>query len=144
MYKPLTVRHLNQSPQHTFKTVTAINNGRATIVSDDNNANVLKVTHHSNIVDTLEIGDKVCVQITDKEVVVEYRLIPIQDISERSVTTKNLAFSASESLILQCGNSTLKLSPDGIIYIAGIQLKMLGNRSVLIEGARIDLQKQEQ
>jgi len=144
MYKQLTAQHLNPSPQHTFKTVTAVNNGRATLVSDDNNAYSFQVTHHSNMVDILEIGDKVSVQITDKEVVVEYRLIPIQDLSQRSIIAKNLAFSASDSLIFQCGNSSFKLSPDGVISLAGIQVKMLGNRSVLIESARIDLQKQDQ
>ena len=135
----ITSHTLNQGSRHVFKTVTAVKDGLAIIVSDDNNTNHLQVTHYSAAVDTLEIGDRVSVRIMNTDVLVEYRLIPIHEISKRPITRRNIEFSAIKKLVLRCGDSTLTLSPDGFLSISGVKVKISAEHETEIKSGIINL-----
>ncbi len=121
------------------RVVTIAENGFARVVAEVDGKNPLQVTHHANGVDWLEVGDEVCVRITATKVIVEYRMLAVNDKLRRFFKGDDVQFNANRALTLECGESNLKLLPDGKIIINAREIKALADETLALQGASIRL-----
>ncbi len=69
----------------------------------------------------------------------EIRVVHMKDELNPLTDERHVVLSATESLTLKCGESIVKLSPDGVISISGLKIHILGDKEVILQGGSICL-----